>query len=83
MIKSSTIPAVNSTLDSTSGADFTLLSTQYGGLVGVLFYYGQKDIALDVTANLFLIFRIPSTIDSMLAWYGQKKLSYCLLTRCT
>ena len=49
------MPADNPSLDIYSGTDFPLLPTQYGGLGGVLFDDGRKDIALDVTVNLIFL----------------------------
>ena len=46
------MPAGNSSLYFSSGDDFILLPTWYGGLYGVLFDYGIKDIPLDVIFNL-------------------------------
>ena len=48
------MPAGNPSLDFSLGIDFLLLPTQYGGLGGVLFYFVQKNIALDVTVNFFI-----------------------------
>ena len=71
--KSSPIPAGNSSLDFSSGTSFLFLPTRYGGFDYVLFDDGQKDMPLDVTVNFYcLIFRIPSTIDTLLEWHCQK-----------
>ena len=35
---------------------FILLPTQHGGLGGVLFDDGQRDMDLDVTANVFYLY---------------------------
>ena len=40
------------------GNDFLLITTQYGGLDGVLFDDKRKDMPLDVTVNLLFLFLV-------------------------